>query len=144
MKYNILALIVGSLMLVLTKQLFDVLQQYYFVPVTTAASTGLLKVKIFSRMKEKNIVTSPKDSGKDADENFDLVPTTPTASTTIFEKSGMKLKISTPTSAAFQMASPVSAVSTLASPTVTITPAVPNSQSLLLDKSKTPPGGFIR
>ena len=119
--------------------------------VTTASSTGLLKVKIFSRMKEKNInsPTAAMDAAaaaaaaaalnkKSDDENFELVstpPTTPTAATvtktTIFEKAGMKLK----------MATPVTSPSTLASPTVTITPATPaSSLSLLADKTKTSQG----
>ena len=117
--------------------------------VTTASSTGLLKVKIFSRMKEKNInsPTAAMDAAaaaaaaaalnkKSDDENFELVstPSTTTATvtkTTIFEKAGMKLK----------MAMPVTSPLTLASPTVTITPATPaSSLSLLADKTKTSQG----
>jgi hypothetical protein len=77
----------------------DELPKWFRFLVTTAASTGLLKVKIFSRMKEKNI-NSPTGNDVSADnmsddENFDLVST---PKTTIFEKGGMKLKMSLPPS----------------------------------------------
>jgi hypothetical protein len=119
--------------------------------VTTATSSGLLKVKIFSRMKEKNInsggsptkehpdnLASKSDNSsilqKSDDENFDLLP--PGPKTTIFEKSGMKLKIALPPGTSALPAS--GAVASLSAPTVTITPAVmtsqASSQSMLSDQ----------
>jgi hypothetical protein len=120
-----------------------------FSPVTSSTSSGLLKVKIFSRMREKNINSGSQGSPtKEADDVFlkNRKPATKaeddnimspgsgrtTPKTTIFEKSGMKLKISLPPGIS---ATPAAAPSqsTLSTPTVTITPAVMPSQSLLLD-----------
>jgi hypothetical protein len=118
-----------------------------FFSVTSSTSSGLLKVKIFSRMREKNInsgsqgspvkeiddvfLKNRKPAEKAEDDNIMLQGRT-TPKTTIFEKSGMKLKISLPPGiSAVPAAAPIP--STLSTPTVTITPAVKPSQSLLLD-----------